>query len=365
METNFMKLALELAEKARGRTSPNPLVGAVIVKDGSIVGTGYHQKAGSPHAEIHALTESGNAARGADLYVTLEPCNHYGRTPPCTEAIIQAGIKRVFAALSDPNPLVSGQGIERLRSSGIEVYTGMLQEEARKQNEVFLKYIQTGKPFTALKTAMSLDGKLATASGDSQWITEEEARLHGHRLRNIYDAIIVGIGTVTADNPSLTCRLPDGSGRDPIRIIIDSKLSISPTARILHLDSSARTILATTSQAKPEKIKELEKLAEILIINDGPLVSLPDLLTTLGKKAITSVLIEGGGKLNGSFLRERLVDKFYFYIAPKIIGGSAAPGAFQGHGIKALNEAVVLNGQTLEWLGGDLLITGCPAVKEG
>lgn len=365
METDFMKLALELAEKARGRTSPNPLVGAVIVKEGSVIGTGYHKKAGSPHAEIHALAEAGDAAKGADLYVTLEPCNHYGRTPPCTEAIIKAGIKRVFAALPDPNPLVSGKGIERLRSSGIEVYTGMLQEEARKQNEVFLKYIQTGKPFAALKTAISLDGKIATASGESQWITGEEARLHGHMLRNIYDAIIVGLGTVMSDNPSLTCRLPDGSGRDPIRIVVDSKLSINPAARVLHLDSSARTILATTAQASPARIKELGKLAEILIINEGPLVSLPDLLTSLGNKAITSVLVEGGGKINGAFLSERLVDKYYFYIAPKIIGGSAAPGAFQGPGIKALGEAVVLNGPKLEWLGGDLLFMGYPAVKEG
>lgn len=365
MEINFMRLALELAEKARGKTSPNPLVGAVIVKDGRIIGTGYHKKAGTPHAEVHALAEAGDEAKGADLYVTLEPCNHYGRTPPCTEAIIKAGIMRVFVAMKDPNPLVCGQGIERLRSHGIEVHEGIMEEEAQRQNEIFLKYIKAKIPFVALKTAISLDGKIATESGQSQWITGEEARLHGHILRNTYDGIIVGIGTVKADNPSLTCRLPDGNGRDPVRIVIDSKLSISPDARILHLNSSAPTIIAATAQAPPERIKEIEKLAKVMIVNDGPLVSLPDLLRILGEKEITSVLVEGGGQINGAFLRKRLVDKFYFYLAPKIIGGVHAPGPFQGEGIKELNKSVDLTNLALDHLGKDLLVTGYPSIEEG
>lgn len=364
MEISFMRLALELAEKARGRTSPNPLVGAVIVKDGKIIGTGYHKKAGTPHAEVHALAEARDMAKGADLYVTLEPCNHYGRTPPCTEAIIKAGIRRVFVAMQDPNPLVCGKGITRLRSQGIEVYEGIMEEEAQRQNEVFLKYIKAKIPFVALKTAISLDGKIATESGQSQWITGEEARLHVHILRNIYDAIIVGIGTVKADNPSLTCRLPDNQGRDPVRIIIDSKLSISPDARILHLNSPSPTIIATTSQAPPERVKEIEKMANVMIVNDGPFVSLPDLLRILGEKEITSVLVEGGGQINGTFLREQLVDKYYFYVSPRIIGGINAPGPFQGDGIKELNKSVDLTNLTLDHLGNDLLITGYPSIKE-
>lgn len=365
MENQFMRLALELAEKARGRTSPNPMVGAVVVKDGKVIGTGYHQKAGTPHAEIHALAQAGEEAEGADLYVTLEPCNHYGRTPPCTEAVIKAGIKRVMIAMEDPNPLVCGQGIQRLRSAGIEVYQGIMEEEAKRLNEVFIKYIRTKQPFVALKAAISLDGKMATETGQSRWITGEEARLNGHMLRNSYDAILVGIGTVKADNPSLTCRLPGGKGRDPVRVIVDSQLSISPAARVLHLDSPAPTIVATTEQAHQEKIREIEKLAEVIVVNQGPRVSLPDLLAKLGERAITSVLVEGGGQINGSFLRQGLVDKYYFYVAPKIIGGAEAPGPFQGKGIGDLEKAVVLDNLTVSRLGSDLLITAYPRKKEG
>ncbi|PKM88904.1 MAG: riboflavin biosynthesis protein RibD [Firmicutes bacterium HGW-Firmicutes-12] len=365
MDSNFMRLALELAGKARGRTSPNPLVGAVVVKDGRIIGRGYHKKAGTDHAEVHALLEAGDKAEGADLYVTLEPCNHYGRTPPCTESIIRAGIKRVFIALQDPNPLVSGQGIQKLRSCGIEVYERIMEEEAKLQNEVFLKYISTKLPFVALKTAISLDGKIATETGDSKWITGEEARFHGHMLRNTYDAIMVGIGTVVADNPSLTCRLPNGDGRDPVRIIVDSKLSISLEAQVLHHNSSAPTLVATTAQASKDRIKAVEKWARVLIVNDGPLVSLQDLLRNLGEQEISSVLVEGGGHLNGSFLREQLVDKFYFYVAPKLIGGARAPGPFQGNGILELENAVEISKLSLKPLGNDILFTGYPRTKEG
>lgn len=361
----YMELALDLAGKARGRTSPNPMVGAVIVKDGLVVGTGYHKKAGTPHAEVHALRNAGDLAVGADLYVTLEPCNHFGRTPPCTEAIIRSGIKRVFVAMKDPNPLVSGEGIKRLGAHGIEVFEGLLKEKAYRQNEVFLRYITTKMPFIALKVASSLDGKIASEGGQSQWITGEEARLHGHNLRNIYDAILVGIGTIKADNPQLTCRLPGKEGRDPIRIIVDGKLSIDCQARVFNQVSSARTIVATTAQAPSGKVKEIEEKAQVLVVNHGSRVALPLLLQSLAEMGITSVLVEGGGEINGSFLRDKLVDKFYFYLAPRILGGTKAPGPFQGEGIQALENAVSLTNIQMEYLGQDVLITGYPREKEG
>ncbi|MCR4442868.1 MAG: bifunctional diaminohydroxyphosphoribosylaminopyrimidine deaminase/5-amino-6-(5-phosphoribosylamino)uracil reductase RibD [Peptococcaceae bacterium] len=363
MNIDYMKMALELAKKACGRTSPNPLVGAVVVKGDAVVGKGYHQKAGTPHAEVHALNEAGAEAAGADLYVNLEPCNHYGRTPPCTEAIIRAGIKRVFVAMRDPNPLVGGKGIARLREHGIEVTEGLLEEEARKTNEVYLKYIQTGIPFVALKTAISLDGKIATETGESRWITGEEARRHGHTLRDAYDAILVGIGTITADDPSLTCRLPGREGRDPARVIVDSRLSIDEKARVLNLQSPAPTIIATTSQSPAGKRSLLEQKASVLVINEGPRVELPLLLKTLGEMGITSVLVEGGGRINGSFLRENLVDKYYFYLAPRIIGGTKAPVPFAGEGFPSLAGAVRLEGLSVERLGTDYLITGYPQTK--
>lgn len=358
MKEDYMKMALELAQKGRGRTSPNPLVGAVVVKEGTVCGTGYHHKAGTPHAEVHALNEAGEAARGADLYVTLEPCNHYGRTPPCTEAIIRAGIKRVYVAVRDPNPLVGGRGIAKLRSQGIGVVEGIREGEARRVNEVFFKYIQTKMPFIALKAAMSLDGKIATEKGESQWITGAEARRHGHVLRDTYDAILVGIGTVKADDPSLTCRLPGERGPDPIRIIVDSTLSISEEARVLNLASPAPTIIAATTRAPADKARAIAGKAEVLTVNEGNQVSLPDLLKLLGEKEITSVLVEGGGRINGSFLRANLVDKFYLYLAPKIIGGAGAPGAFAGEGFSSLNEVTELKELTIEQLGEDLLLTG-------
>lgn len=364
MKEHYMQMALELAEKARGRTSPNPMVGAVVVLNGQVVGTGYHKRAGLPHAEVNALNDAGDAARGADLYINLEPCSHYGRTPPCTEAIIRAGIKRVYIALSDPNPLVSGKGVQMLTENGIEVSIGILENQARKLNEVFLKYIRTCQPFVSLKAATTLDGKIATEKGESQWITGEEARLHGHKLRDAYDAILVGIGTVLADNPSLNCRLPGGKGQDPVRIIVDSKLSISEDARVINFNSPARTIIAVTSRAAPEKIRRFERKAEIVMVNEGSTVLLPALLKILGQMGITSVLVEGGGQINGSFLRENLIDKYYFYLAPRIVGGENAPGAFMGKGIPNLPDARELSDMEIVKLGKDILITGYPE-KEG
>ncbi len=364
MNNYYMKMALELAQKAQGRTSPNPLVGAVIVKNAIVQGTGYHQKAGTPHAEIHALRAAKDHSRDADMYVNLEPCNHTGRTPPCTEAIINAGIKRVFIGTLDPNPLVSGRGVERLQAAGIETVVGILEDESRRLNETFNKYIRQKLPFVALKVAQSLDGKMATATGESQWITGEAARHHGHGLRNVYDAILVGIGTVLADNPSLTCRLPVGGGRDPVRIIVDSRLSITKDARVLHLDSTAPTIIATTANASAERISYLEKMAPVLIVNDGPKVHLPSLLKILGEMEITSLLVEGGSHIISSFLEEKLIDKYYFYIAPKIIGNKKSPGPFDFTVPLPLAQTLeLINLETLV-LDRDLLITGYPDRKE-
>ena len=365
MNLNHMKTALHLAARGKGRTSPNPMVGAVIVKNGAIVGSGYHHKAGTPHAEIHALQEAGNQTSGADLYVTLEPCCHTGRTPPCTEAIVRSGIKRVFIATLDPNPLVAGKGAQALTAAGIEIRTGIMEDEARQLNEVFFKYIRTKTPFIALKAATSLDGKIADATGESKWITSDVARLHGHGLRDTYDAILVGVGTVIADNPSLTCRLPDGRGRDPARIIVDSRLSLDEKCRVLQQDSPAPTIIATTAAAPPDKMKRIEKLARLVVVNDAPPVDLPLLLKGLGEMEITSVLVEGGSRINGSFLRQNLIDKFYIYIAPKIIGDHKAPGPFHPCADIPLGQAAELTNLEITRLDRDLLVTGYPMAKEG
>ena len=358
MDVMYMKKAIELAKRGTGRTSPNPLVGAVVVKNGKIVGTGYHHKCGGPHAEIIALKKAGSLSRGADIYVNLEPCNHQGRTPPCTEAIIKAGIERVFVATRDPNPLVHGSGMKRLREAGVEVHEGPMEEEAVKMNEIFFKYIKTRLPFVALKTAISIDGKIATSTGESRWITGVGARQHGHILRNQYDAILVGIGTVKKDNPRLTCRLPGKEGRNPIRIIVDSKLSIHHDARVFDTDTAASIIIATTHEAPLSRIEQIQKRATILLINEGLEVDLSLLLKRLGEMEITSILVEGGSRISGSFLTARLVDKYYCYIAPIIIGGERAPGAFGGEGISQLSDASRLMDLSVTHLGEDLLVTG-------
>jgi len=357
-----MELALELAQKAAGRTSPNPLVGAVIVKDNKIIGQGYHKKAGTPHAERIALLAAGEEAQDADLYVTLEPCNHFGRTPPCTEAIIAAKLKNVYVAALDPNPLVAGQGIIKLKNMGINVVTGIKEQEAKVLNEVFFKYITTRLPYVVVKSAASLDGKIATREGHSQWITGKEARSFGHQLRNMYDAIMVGIGTVSADDPQLTCRLENG--KDPIRIIVDSKLSISPEAKVLNLNSTAPTIIATTKNASHENIQRLASKAEILEVNSGDRVDLNQLIKILGSKEITSILVEGGAALNGSLIEEKLVDKFHLFYAPLIIGGSSAPGFAGGLGPARLEDALKLKDVDIKNIGEDILVTAYPHYSE-
>ena len=354
-----MKKVLELAVKARGRTSPNPLVGACVVKDGEIVGSGYHRAAGTPHAEIHALREAGEQARGATLYVNLEPCCHHGRTGPCTEAVIQAGIARVVAAMADPNPLVAGKGMGVLQAAGIDVTPGVLEDEARELNEVFIKYITTGLPFVVAKAAVSLDGKIATRTGKSKWITGEAARAYGHCLRDWYDAILVGIGTVLADDPALTTRLPGGGGRDPVRVIVDSQARTPAGARVLTQSSGAGALIATTAGAPPARVELLRQAgARVLVAGAGPRVDLPGLLKMLVQEGITSVLIEGGAGIHGSALTEGIVDKAVWFISPKIIGGRDAPGAVGGEGVNDPSEAAELERLKISRLGPDLCVEG-------
>lgn len=359
LDERYMKLALRLAKKAKGRTSPNPMVGAVIVHNGQIVGIGYHQKAGTPHAEIHAIASAGNKAKGATIYVNLEPCSHFGRTGPCTQAIIEAGISRVVMAMLDPNPLVNGKGKEILEKHGIEVKSGVLEKEARELNEVFIKYITTGLPFVIMKYAMSLDGKIATVSGQSKWISSEESRNMVHRIRNEVDAVLVGIGTVIKDDPSLTTRLPGRSGRDPIRIVLDSNARIPSNSKVLNVQSNAKTIIAVTKNAPLDKVSELKKYAEVLTVADKKgRIDLQDLMSKLGNMQITSVLIEGGSEVNASALDQCIVDKIMIFIAPKIIGGRNAIGPIGGDGISEISSAIKVDNLSVSRIGEDILIKG-------
>ncbi len=356
----FMKLVLRLAAKRRGRTSPNPMVGAVIVKNGVIAGKGYHKKAGEPHAEINALTAAGAKSKGADLYINLEPCSHVGRTPPCADALIKAGIRQVFVAMEDPNPQVAGSGIKRLKAAGIKVETGLLEEEARRLNEAFVKWITTGTPFVTLKAAASLDGRIATRSGDSKWITGEAARRHVHRMRDRTDAILVGIGTVEKDNPSLTARLPRGKGKDPLRVVLDSELRIPLTAKAINSDSSAPLLVATTEKADKRKAKELEKRGvEVLSFKSiKGRVPLRPLMMELGSREVTSLLVEGGSEVHASALNEGIADKLALFYAPKIIGGREAVGIVGGAGANALSEAIEIEEMTTRSVGEDILVEG-------
>ncbi|HCX89643.1 MAG: riboflavin biosynthesis protein RibD [Deltaproteobacteria bacterium CG12_big_fil_rev_8_21_14_0_65_43_10] len=356
----YMRLAIRLAKKARGRTSPNPLVGALVVKEGEVVGKGFHQKAGEPHAEINAINNAGGKARGGELYINLEPCNHYGRTPPCTKTIIDSGIKRVFVGMEDPNEVVAGSGIQCLKDNGIYVQTGILREECQRLNETYIKYITEKRPFVILKSAASLDGKIATRVGDTRWITNEKSRAFLHRLRNDVDGILVGIGTIMADDPELTTRLNGRRGKDPVRIVVDSKLRIMLRAKVLNPESKAGTIIATTELAHKEKIKKLEELgARVLIVGSKEnRVDLRELMYELGKLEITSLLIEGGAEINASSLGSGIVDKVLFFYAPKIIGGADALGMVGGEGVEKLHDAINLKNIRVRRLGDDILVEG-------
>ena len=358
MQQQYMQQALQIAAYAAGRTSPNPLVGAVIVKDGRVVGQGWHRKAGTEHAEIHALRQAGELAAGATIYVTLEPCSHYGRTGPCSKALIDARIKRVVIAMLDPNPLVAGKGVAMLKAAGIEVETGLLQEQAERLNEVFLKWIMTKMPFTVMKTAMTLDGKIATAAGNSKWISNEVSRRRVHELRDVYDGILVGIGTVLADDPALTTRLASQSGKNPLRIVVDSRARTPLTAKVVT-DGQAETLIAVTVAAEAAKVEALRQAGvEVLVVNDGQQVDLKQLFCRLGERGICSIFVEGGALINYSLLKAGLIDKVYSFIAPKMVGGSSAPGPVGGDGVETLDQAFLLEDVETELLAGDILVSG-------
>lgn len=357
-DEKYMRLAMQLAGNAIGRTSPNPLVGAVIVKDNRVVGCGWHRKAGTPHAEVHALNQAGELAQGADVYVTLEPCAHYGKTPPCAKALVEAKVKNVYGGLLDVNPKVAGKGFKILEDAGIHVEYGFLQDELRKQNEVFFKWIEHKKPFVVLKAAMTLDGKIATATSQSKWITNETSRAYGYKLRDIYDGIMVGINTVIEDNPMLTARV-DG-GKNPIRIVVDSSLKIDINANLVQ-DKSAKTIIATTDKADKDKILKLQAQdVDVIVVDkdENDKVDIEKLLDILGQQNICSILVEGGATLSGSFVAKKLVDKVYFFIAPKIVGGKEAKTPVAGTGILNLQEALALKDIQIEKLEEDILIIG-------
>lgn len=355
-----MGRAIELAKKGWGRTNPNPLVGAVIVKDGMVIAEGFHDVIGGAHAEVAAFKNATENVAGGTLYVNLEPCSHYGRTPPCAKAIIEAKIKKVVVAMIDPNPKVSGRGVQMLRDAGIEVEVGVLGEEAKKLNEIFINYVVRKKPFVILKTAMTLDGKIASAKGDSKWVTSEASRAYVHVLRDRVAAIMVGINTVIKDNPMLTTRLKDKEGKDPVRIVVDSKGIIPMDSKVLCKDSKAGVILATTSNIIKEKEMQLVDKGVKIIKADGAdgRVDLAKLSEELYKLEIDSILLEGGGTLNSAALEAGIVDKAMFFIAPKILGGKEAVTPVEGCGKSLMSDAVKLKDVSFSKYGEDILVEG-------
>jgi len=356
-DEKWMKRALRLAEAGRGRTSPNPVVGAVLVKRGKVVGEGYHAKLGEAHAEVIALRQAGERARGAVLYLNLEPCTHFGRTPPCVPQVMKAGVKRAVIGMKDPNPLVNGKGIEALRKSGLDVKVGVLGGQCQKLNEAFCKYILKKQPFVVLKVAVTLDGKIATRHGDSKWISGEASRRFVHRLRDQVDGVLVGIGTVLKDDPLLTARVKEG--REPYRIVLDSRLKIPEDAKVFE-HSPSEVILATTGSAPREKIERLEeKGVRVLMIDSKEgRVDLRTCLNKLGKMGLMNILVEGGSRINGSFLDEGLIDKFLLFLSPKCLGDPQSPGIFGGRGVSNLKEAVGLKEIKIKRIGEDILVEG-------
>ncbi|MBI4536751.1 MAG: bifunctional diaminohydroxyphosphoribosylaminopyrimidine deaminase/5-amino-6-(5-phosphoribosylamino)uracil reductase RibD [candidate division NC10 bacterium] len=360
IDRSYMRRALELAVSARGRTSPNPMVGAVLVKDGRVVGEGFHAFAGSDHAECVAVRDAQGQARGATLYVNLEPCCHYGKTPPCVELIIGAGVSRVVAACQDPNPAVNGKGIEALQAAGIGVEVGCLADEAARLNEAFFTHMQLGRPFVLMKVASSLDGKIATRTGESRWITGESARQHVHRLRNMVDGVLVGIGTILRDDPMLTTRLGIEDQRDPARIIVDNLARLPLRAKVINRASTAPTYIAVSAMAPPARLEALEReQVQIIRVEDSPRrVSLARLLQTLAKMGLLSVMIEGGAEIYASALKEGVVDKVLMFLAPILVGGKSSASAVAGEGIDTFSQAVRLADVRIERFDSDILVEG-------
>ncbi len=358
-----MRAALRLAKRGLGRTSPNPAVGAVIVRNGRVIASGYHKRADSAHAEVEALAKLRGHARGGDvLYVTLEPCHHQGRTPPCTEAVLKAGIRKIVVGMEDPNPNVAGGGCEFLAKKGIDVEIWVLEEECKKLNEIFIKYVNTGTPFVIAKSALTIDGWTATSVGHSRWVTGEKSRESVHRLRNRVDAIMVGIGTVIADNPQLTSRLRGRKGKDPIRIIVDARLDIPDNALVLNRESPSDTLIVVGLRVSAKRIKRIQRDGVEIVrcpTRKGR-INLAAMLEILGKREITSVLLEGGATLMGSMIRERLIDKFYVFKAPKILGGGDGIPMAAGIGAKRMDGCLNLRNIEIRRLGEDHLLIGYP-----
>lgn len=361
-DEDYMSMALSLARKGKGKTSPNPMVGAIIVRDRKVIGRGFHERPGMPHAEVLAMAGAGSGVCGATLYTNLEPCVHTKkRTPPCTGEIIRGGIKRVVIGMIDPNPLVSGRGIEELKNGGVSVVAGILKEKAERLNEAFSKFITRRRPFVILKIASSLDGKIATPAGESKWITGDISRRFVHRLRSEVDAVMVGIGTILKDDPSLTSRVKDG--RDPIRIVVDERLCIPTGSKVLSLDSPSKTYIATidgASKAKKAKIRKIEERGGIVLVvkeKDG-LVDLSSLMDRLGEMEITSLLIEGGAEINASALAEGIVDKAIFFFAPKIIGGQRSLSSIGGCSPENLEKATYVHDIRIKKMGEDIMVEG-------
>jgi len=361
-DKKFMLEALALARSQMGRTSPDPMVGALVVKEGRIISKGYHAEQSTPHAEAFAIKKAGETAKGATLYLNLEPCNHYGYNPPCTHAIIKSGIKKVVAAMRDPNPLVNGKGFAQLRDAGIEVKVGVLEEEAEELNESFAKYITTNTPFVILKSAMSLDGKIATVTKESKYITGIPARQHVHMLRVYVDAVMVGVNTVKIDDPELTVRDIGNENitkRNPKKIVLDTKAEIPLNSKVFK-NEPERTIVVVGENTPKGKIEKIRKTGAVVLKakTKGGQIDLKKLMVELGEDKITSIMIESGGTLAASALREGIVDKVLFFIAPKIIGGKAAPTPVGGKGFKKLSQAINLKSAKVKMLGIDVLIEG-------
>lgn len=367
---DYMKKALELAKTALGYTTPNPAVGCVIVKDGQIVGTGYHRKVGTPHAEVWALREAGDKAKGATVYVTLEPCAHYGHTPPCARTLVEKGVGKVVTAMLDPNPLVAGKGAAILRKAGIPVEVGLMSKEAAQLNEVFIKNMMVHKPFIAVKLAQSLDGRTASRTGKSQWITNEWARSYGHYLRSTYDGILVGINTVLTDNPLLTCRIErkgQEKAHQPVRIILDTN-GRTPLNSLVVTDKTTKTIVVTTSLCPIEKMRELKEAGVHVLLAPllGKDIDLQKALELLhDQEEITGILVEGGSTVQGSFFDQKLVDKIYAFMGDKIIGGTGALPSVGGIGVDELDECMPLIYDSVEVHENNVLITAYNANREG
>ncbi|MBW2193246.1 MAG: bifunctional diaminohydroxyphosphoribosylaminopyrimidine deaminase/5-amino-6-(5-phosphoribosylamino)uracil reductase RibD [Deltaproteobacteria bacterium] len=360
----FMETALDLAAMGQGFTSPNPMVGAVVVKDGTVVGKGYHRFAGGPHAEVEALRDAGTSVNGATLYVTLEPCNHTGRTPPCTEKIIEGGIKRVVAAMADPNPDVKGGGMAYLESRGVSITSGVCEKRAKRLNEAFIKYVRRKRPFVIVKCATTLDGRIATKTGDAKWVSGEASRAYVHKLRHAVDAIMVGINTVKNDDPSLTTRLPGDlsgtNGRDPKRVILDTRLSISENAKVLRLSSDSGTIIVTGGSIPGDKKARIEdqgsSIIESALKNDK--IDLDLLMDRLGDREITSLLIEGGGRVIASAFSAGIVDKVIFFFAPKILGGDDGVPVCSGQGPALMKDCIPVKDVRVQRFGDDVMVEG-------